>query len=372
MRRASWHVMIGSIEDFRAALLAWYDASSRALPWRDDISPYHTWVSETMLQQTQVATVVPYYLRFIERFPTIEALAAAQLDDILKLWEGLGYYRRAHYLHAAARIIVADYGGELPRDEKSLLTLPGIGRYTAGAIRSIAFNEPAPVLDGNVKRVLARLDDIEANIDEGQTQKQLWVRAEELVPAHRPGDFNQALMELGATICQPVSPQCNICPVADFCEAKHRGTQSQRPVRTPRRRIPHYDVAAGVVWHATDPERFLIAQRPAGGMLGGLWEFPGGKQEPGETLPQTLARELKEELGIEVAVGKEFTKIKHAFTHFRITLHAFHAMHRVGEPRCIDVDDWRWVTLDEVDQYAFAYADRAIIAKLRNLFLVVD
>lgn len=285
---------------------------------------------------------------------------------MLKLWEGLGYYRRAHNLHRAARLIVAEYGGELPRNEKALLALPGIGRYTAGAIRSIAFGEPAPVLDGNVRRILARLDDIGESIDERETEKRLWTRATDLVSTDRPGDFNQAMMELGATVCLPAAPACDACPVADFCQARARGVQAQRPVRTPRQRIPHYDVAAGVVWHATDPDRFLIAQRPAAGMLGGLWEFPGGKQEPGESLPQTLARELMEELEIQVAVGEEFTEVKHAFTHFRITLHAFHARHIAGAPQRIGVDDWRWVTLDELDAFAFAKTDREIIAELKK------
>ena len=358
--------MIGKIETFRGALLAWYDAHARPLPWREDVSPYHTWVSEIMLQQTQAATVIPYYLRFIERFPVVQTLAAASLDEVLKAWEGLGYYRRAHNLHKAARIIVEQYGGQLPRDEKALLALPGIGRYTAGAIRSIAFGEPAPVLDGNVRRILARVDDIDVSIDLRETEKRLWARAAELLPADRPGDFNQAMMELGAILCTPSTPACDLCPVADFCQARARGVQTQRPVRTPKQRIPHYHVAAGVVWHATDPGRFLIAQRPAAGMLGGLWEFPGGKQEPGEHLAQTLARELMEELAIQVEVGEKFAEVRHAFTHFRITLHAFHARHVAGEPQRIGVDDWRWVTLAETDAFAFAKTDRQIIARLRE------
>ncbi len=359
-------IMRGDVRHFQKALLAWYDTHGRDLPWRRDVTPYHTWVSEIMLQQTQTAAVIPYYLRFLQHFPTVQALAEASIDEVLKLWEGLGYYRRAHNLHSAARIILAEHNGQLPRDEKALLALPGIGRYTAGAIRSIAFGESAPVLDGNVKRVLARVDDIAESIDLRETEKKLWNRAAALLPAHRPGDFNQAMMELGATLCVPGTPACDRCPVADCCQARARGVQSQRPVRTPRPRIPHYQVAAGVVWHATAPDRFLIAQRPTGGMLGGLWEFPGGKQEPGESLPQTLARELMEELAIRVTVDEKFTEVKHAFTHFRITLHAFHARHIGGEPQRLGVDDWRWVTLAEAEAFPMAKTDRAILAHLQK------
>ncbi|RUA16907.1 MAG: A/G-specific adenine glycosylase [Clostridia bacterium] len=354
------------VKEFRHALLAWYDAQARVLPWREHVTPYHTWISEIMLQQTQVNTVIPYYQRFLVRFPDVSTLAAAPLDEVLKLWEGLGYYRRVHNLYKSAKIIVEQHNGKLPENEKSLLALPGIGRYTAGAIRSIAFGKRTPVLDGNVKRVLARVDDIDESIDLRKTGKHLWARAAELTPSDRPGDFNQAMMELGATICLPREPACNVCPVTKFCKARARGVQTQRPVRTPKKRVPHYHVAAGVVWHAHDANRFLIAQRPAAGMLGGLWEFPGGKQEAGESLPQTLKRELKEELAIKVIVGEKMAVIKHAFTHFRITLHAFHAQHLAGQPQRIGVDDWRWVTLDELDAFAFPKTDRQIIAALQK------
>ncbi|RME83243.1 MAG: A/G-specific adenine glycosylase, partial [Caldilineae bacterium] len=314
--------------------------------------------------QTQVATVIPYYRRFMARFPTVEALAAATVDEVLKAWEGLGYYRRAHHLHRAAQMVVREYGGRIPDSEEDLRRLPGVGRYTAAAILSLAFGRRAAVLDGNVRRVLARLYDLEASIDDPATEQWLWQTASELVDPERPGPFNEAMMELGATICVPRTPACSRCPLRTHCLAQARGTQYERPVRATRRRVPHYDVVAGVVRHRSQPQRFLIARRPDEGMLGGLWEFPGGKIEKGESAPAALHRELQEELGIEVEVGDHVTSIDHAYTHFRITLHAYHARHVRGEPQCLGVADWRWVTREELGDYAFARTDRKIIAAL--------
>ncbi len=355
-----------NLEGFRRALLDWFAENGRPLPWRQEPTPYQTWVSEVMLQQTQVATVIPYYVEFVHRFPTVEALAAASLDEVLKAWEGMGYYRRARHLHQAAQIVVAEHGGRLPSEAKALASLPGIGRYTAGAIRAIAFNLPAPVLDGNVKRVLARLDDLEASIDDARVERALWDRAAELVDPDHPGAFDEALMELGATICLPQNPVCLLCPVQTFCLGRERGTQYERPVRNRRRAIPHFNVAAGVVWHRTEPDLFLIAQRPLDGMLGGLWEFPGGKQQPEESLSQALSRELGEELGIQVVIGEHLVSLEHAYTHFRITLHAFHARHIGGEPQKLGVADWHWVTLGDLEAFAFARTDRRIIAALQE------
>jgi A/G-specific adenine glycosylase len=353
-----------NVAELRRCLREWFAGHRRALPWRREPTPYRVWVSETMLQQTQVATVLPYYERFLARFPTVQALAAADLADVLKVWEGMGYYRRAHHLHRAAQIVVRDYNGELPSDEAALRALPGIGRYTAGAIRALAFGLPVPVVDGNVRRVLARLDDIATPVEEPATEERLWARAAELVDPERPGDFNQALMELGATLCRPRRPACDRCPLAAFCLARARGTQEQRPVRRPRRQPPHYDVVAGIVWHASLPDRFLIARRPSDGMLGGLWEFPGGKRQPGESLPQALERELAEELGIRVAVGRHVLSFDHAYSHFRITLHAYHARHLDGEPQTLGVAAWRWVRAEELEAFAFARTDLRIIAAL--------
>ncbi len=321
-----------------------------------------------MLQQTQIAAVIPYYERWLARFPTVEALAAATLDDVLKQWEGLGYYSRARHLHAAARRVVAEHGGRLPDTVHGLRQLPGIGRYTAGAIASIAFGVRAPVLDGNVIRVLSRLFDVAGDVTRPATQTHLWHLAESLVPAARPGDYNQALMELGQTICVPQNPRCLLCPLRDVCLARQRGTQLERPVRPPRQRTPHYDVVAAVIWRDGRPSaggRFLIAQRPHAGLLGGLWEFPGGKVEPGEALPAALRREIGEELALEIEVGDFLVEVAHAYTHFRITLHAFHAAYRGGEPQHLGVADHAWVTLDDVEGYAFAVTDRKIIGALR-------
>ncbi len=352
------------LASLRRALLEWFDKNARELPWRQTKDPYHIWVSEVMLQQTQVATVIPYFNRFIAQFPTIAILADAPIDDVLKLWEGLGYYRRAHNLHRAAQIIHSQHDGAVPSDYKALLALPGIGRYTAGAICSIAFDQSTPVLDGNIKRVISRLDDLEANIDEPATERQLWGRAAEFLDQERPGDFNEALMELGATLCIPRNPACHLCPVQGFCLARQRNTQYERPIRNPRKRTPHFDVVAGVIQHASDPQRFLISQRPVEGMLGGLWEFPGGKLQEGESQEQALKRELMEELAIEVEVGEHITSIEHAYTHFRITLHALHAWHTDCEPQCLGVDDWRWVRMHDLDAFAFAKTDRRIIDAL--------
>lgn len=358
--------MMTSIADI---LLSWWDAGHANLPWRSYRDPYRIWVAEIMLQQTQIATVIPYYERWMVRFPTVADLASASLDEVLKLWEGLGYYSRARNLHAAAQAVVQKRNGRIPDTAAGLMTLKGIGRYTAGAIASIAYNEPVPVLDGNVIRVLSRLTDYAVDVTTATAKKHLWQLATEMVSPSRPGDYNQALMELGQQVCLPAKPACILCPLSTLCQARQHGTQLERPVKPFRKKTPHYDVAAGIIWQNTlqhGSARFLIAQRPLDGLLGGLWEFPGGKQEPGEALPQTLQREIQEELGIEIEVGHFLTSIKHAYTHFRITLHAFHARHVSGQPQHFGVADHAWVTLPELENYAFAVTDRKIIAALQE------
>jgi A/G-specific adenine glycosylase len=324
-----------------------------------------------MAQQTRVETVVDYFERWMRRFPTIEALAAADQQEVLKQWEGLGYYARARNLHRAAQMVVAEHGGILPSERAVLRRLPGIGDYTVGAILSLAYNQAEAILDGNVKRVLSRLADIDQPIDQPATLQRLWGMAREVVEAAPPqqaGTVNEALMELGALICVPANPRCLLCPVAEACQAFAHGTQGERPVTSPKRQTPHYDVAAGVIWQGeVGASPLLIAQRPQEGMLGGLWEFPGGKREADDIdLQACLRREVQEELGIEIEVGAQVATVQHAYTHFRITLYAFHAHHVGGEPQALGCAAWRWLTLDELDAYPFPVTDRKIIAALRR------
>lgn len=334
-------------------LLDWFAAHARDLPWRHDRTPYRVWVAEVMLQQTQVEKVRDYFVRFMARFPSVAALAAASLDDVLKQWEGLGYYSRARALHRAAKEVVTRYNGALPADVKALRQLPGIGAYTAGAIASIAFGIPAPAVDGNVRRVLARVLMLAA-----PTTAQLEDAVRIWMPDDAPGPFTEALMELGATLCRPQSPRCLLCPWRDLCRACEMGRPEAYPALKPRKTIPHYDVAAAVT--ICDDNRILVARRRQEDMLGGLWEFPGGKREPDETLPEALRRELQEEMGIDIAVGAQLIVIKHAYTHFRITLYAFVCRLVRGEPTCIECDDFRWATLAEIEALPMAVTDRKI------------
>ncbi len=349
---------------FQTDLLAWYDQHAANLPWRENHDAYRVWLSEIMLQQTQVETVIPYFTRFLSAFPTVHDLAAAPLDDVLKMWEGLGYYSRARNLHQAAQKVSNDYSGDFPKTVDGLLLLSGIGRYTAGAISSIAFNQPAPLLDGNVIRVFARLTDLEADVTQPAVKESLWKLAEEWLDHSRPGDYNQALMELGRVVCKPRGPLCAECPVKVHCKAFANGTQNQRPVKKRKAATPHYDVTAGMIWN--DAGQLLIAQRPLEGLLGGLWEFPGGKQEADETLPECLRRELQEELAIDVEVGELFTVVQHGFTHFKITLHAFSCRYVSGDPQRVGVRDWAWVRPDELSKYSFGKADREVIRALEE------
>lgn len=356
-------MLVLGVEQIRLRLLEWYRHNRRDLPWRGEFSPYRIWVSEVMLQQTQVSTVIPYYRRFLEKFVDVEGLAAAPLEEVLKTWEGLGYYARARNLHRAAIEIVEKYEGQLPQTCAELRKLPGFGDYTAGAVASIAFGEAVPAIDGNVKRVLARLFALEGDIRRGATARQLEEIAAALVDPDVPGDWTQAMMELGATVCLPKSPRCLLCPVNELCEGHLRGIEQELPVKPIKKALPHYDVTAAVI---RQDGKVLIAQRPLEGMLGGLWEFPGGKQEAGETLAECLQREVKEELGLEIEVGQPIVTIKHSYTHFKITLHAFYCQLLNGRPQSLGVADWRWVTLNELDTFPFPRTDLKIIEALKK------
>lgn len=352
------------LESAQAALLDWFGSNQEDLPWRNGRDPYRVWLSETMLQQTQVDTVIPYFERFLRELPDIPSLASAPLDRVLKLWEGLGYYSRARNLHHAAQIVVEQYGGRLPSAVDELVKLPGIGRYTAGAIASLAFDVDAPVLDGNVIRVLARLFDFQEDVSSDSARRTLWRIAGDILPAGRAGPWNEGLMELGRRVCTPKKPSCQICPLREYCQARLAGAQEHRPVKTPRKAIPHVEVAAAII--RADDGRVLIARRPEDKMLGGLWEFPGGKREPGETFAGCLQREIAEELGIEIEVGSQFAVIRHAFTHFKMTMVVFLCRHISGSPQAIGCTAWAWVTPKEFDQYAFPVTDLKVIRALRD------
>lgn len=346
---------------FSKRLLTWYGRHKRDLPWRRTRAPYRIWLSEILLQQTRVEAVIPYYERFLKRFPDVFALANASTDEVLKTWEGAGYYARARNLHRAAQIVANERGGKFPRTVKGLLELPGVGRYTAGAIASIAFGVNTPVVDGNVARVLCRYFGIREDPKASATQKQLWEIATDLVPKGHAGEFNQALMELGATVCLPKNPRCLLCPVNQDCVARRKGLQNVLPVKRAKKELPHRRIAAGVIFKRG---KILIQQRLSEGLLGGLWEFPGGKVEAGESLVECVRREVREELGIEVRVGEEIIAVEHAYSHFSITLHAFRCEFLSGRPRATSAQRFKWVTPGELDEYAFPAANKRIIAEL--------
>jgi A/G-specific adenine glycosylase len=345
------------------ALLDWFARNACDLPWRRTRDPYAIWVSEIMLQQTRVQAVVPYYERFLQRFPTVQRLARARIDTVLKLWEGLGYYSRARNLHDAAREIVARFGGHLPATREELLMLPGIGRYTAGAIASIAFGRREPLVDGNVTRVLCRIFRISDSPKDAAVQARIWSLAEDLVPEGRAGQFNQALMELGREVCQPRHPSCAQCPVSHLCDARRHNEQDSLPTRAPKKRLPRHVVAVGVIYHEG---RILIDKRKPEGLLGGLWEFPGGKKRREESLAATVRREVREELAIVVRVGRLLAVVDHAYSHFRVRLHAFECTYVSGTPRCITCADFKWVRPADLRRYAFPAANHRIIAVLRS------
>jgi A/G-specific adenine glycosylase len=316
-----------------------------------------------MLQQTRREAVVPYYHRFLEQFPSLAALACADLESVLKVWEGLGYYARARSLHASARRVAAEFGGRLPQDRQALLSLPGIGPYTAGAILSLAFGQDEAVVDGNVRRVLCRLALVREDPRRPVVQRDLWATARALLVPGQAGRTNEALMELGATVCLPRKPQCTSCPLADLCRAYAEGATETVPLRFRRPPLPHHQVAAAAI---LGEGRLLLAQRRPDDLLGGLWEFPGGKCRPDEALPACLRREIAEELGVEIEVGPLLVALPHSYTHFRITLHTFLCRLLSGQPQALDCADWRWVTFEEAADLPLSALDRRVLQILQG------
>jgi A/G-specific adenine glycosylase len=344
---------------FSRSLLTWYGHNKRTLPWRTTKNPYKIWVSEIMLQQTQVAQVIPYYKRFLKKFPSIEALSAAKQDEVLKIWEGMGYYRRARYIHEAAKIIIKKYSGIIPNNYDALKKLPGFGPYTCGAVLSIAYNLPYPAVDGNVARFISRLFRISADVSNSTTKKVIEELVRILFPEKRAAEFTQALMEMGALICTPTLPACRKCCCRSFCRAyKELADPSVLPIRRPSKKKARIQLSVGIVRKGN---LVLISKRPANVILGNLWEFPGGKIEKGETPKKACIREVKKKTGLTVKPIRLQQILKHQYSHYGITLHFFVCKYMRG---ALKNKRFRWVNIQDLSKFAFSKTHKLIAAKL--------
>jgi A/G-specific adenine glycosylase len=346
----------------RRKLLAWYRAHRRDLPWRRTRDPYAIWISETMLQQTRVETVIPYWERFLARFPDVEALATADVDDVTALWAGLGYYSRARNLHHAAQLVMERHAGRLPDDVAALRALPGVGRYTAGALASIVFDQPAPIVDGNVVRVLTRLLGIDADVRSSAVQEQLWSEAGQLARGEDPGALNQALMELGATLCTPRAPRCADCPWTEHCAAREQGRADAIPARSRSAPVRRIEAVAGFLERR---DRVLAVQRPQRGLLGGLWELPGGELRDGESPARALSRALHEGVGLGISAPERLGTIEHAFTHRLLRLHVYRAKAGAGRVRRSGWNAHRWVSESGLAALPLGGPTRKALAQVR-------
>ena len=343
--------------EFSARILAWYAKNARSLPWRipgGGGDPYGVWVSEIMLQQTRVETVIPYYERWLGLFPSVAALAAAPEQSVLSAWEGLGYYSRARNLHKAAKMVVSEFGGQIPRDAAQLRRLPGIGRYTAAAIASIAFNQNVATLDGNLRRVFARVFNVSAPADSPAGEETLWALAQTHLPPGRAGDYSQALMDLGASICLPKNPLCLLCPLNELCQARALGIQEQRPVLKPKAAVPHKRKAAAVI---VRDGLALLSQRPAKGLLGSLWEFPSAEVDADQA--EALVAAIETAYKLRVRPLARLGEFRHTYTHFTLTESAWRC-ELIEEP---DDASAKWVSVEKLGEYPMGKVDRGI-AKL--------
>ncbi len=351
------------VRSLRRMLIEWYGAHHRDLPWRKTRNPYYTWVAEVMLQQTRVSTVIPYYNRFVQRFETLPRLAEADLQAVLKLWEGLGYYARARNLHRAAGMVLKHHRGVVPGCWQDFHKLPGVGDYIAAAVLSIAFGKPYPVADGNVKRVLARLQAVNEPVNRAGADRVFRQLAATLLEPRDPATFNQAVMELGALVCRSTAPLCSTCPLAAFCLAYQRHRVDAYPRKRKKQPIPRYHIATGVVFKNN---RVLITRRRPEGLLGGLWEFPGGKRNDGESAESACQREIREEVDLVVRIDAHLDRIKHTYTHFKIDMDVFCCTHVSGRVKLNGPVDHRWIRIDELDDYPLPGANHKFIAKLKQ------
>lgn len=347
-------------QKLRRRLLAWFRGNARQLPWRETVDPYRVWVSEIMLQQTQVATVIPYYGRFLATFPTVVELAGADEADVLRLWEGLGYYRRARQMHAAARIIVDQHQGEFPREPAVVRALPGIGRYTAGAILSIAFDQRQPIVEANTIRLFSRLLAYDQDPATSRGQNLLWEFAESLLPRKHAGTFNQALMELGSEVCTPRQPACDKCPLATLCPTQARGLQSQIPAMKKKPATAALRQACVVVWRK---DRVLLRRCGERERWAGMWDFPRFNlmAQRGAALGVELSEKVAEMTGIHIRPGTRLTSINHCVTRYRIHLVCYEASHEAG---IISGNRLAWVRPDDLREYPLNVTARKICARL--------
>tara|TARA_A100001011_G_scaffold387014_2_gene464051 strand:- start:1657 stop:2721 length:1065 start_codon:yes stop_codon:yes gene_type:complete len=336
-----------------SALIYWYNKNRRALPFRLTNDPYKIWISEIMLQQTQMMTVIPFYERWVNRLPTIETVAKTNIDFLLKLWEGLGYYRRCQNFYQASKIVVNDYKGVVPSDYDSFIGLPGVGDYTAGAVLSISFGIPIPAIDGNVKRVMARLYGFKHLTRHNGTI--IYKAISSTLRNVNPSEFNQGLMELGALVCTSESPKCFKCPVSKDCKAYQSGNPTNYPKKKVKRALPHFNVVTAIIWRG---DTFYIQKRSEEKMLGGLWEFPGGKVENGEKLELALLRELKEECNFNARILKKATSIKHRYSHYSITMHCYYCEEK--NDKIVSITNSKWIKKNQISQYSFPKANHKI------------
>lgn len=348
---------------FRTKLLSWFEKNQRSLPWRENRDAYSIWISEAMLQQTQVKKVIGYFQRFMTLFPTVRALAGAELQQVLKAWEGLGYYARARNLHKAAQIIVNENNGIIPDNYAEFRKLPGVGDYIAAAAMSQAYQAQYAVVDGNVKRVIARLFQVENPVSSSSAAKIFKNFADDLIDPNSPGDFNQAMMELGATICSPRNPRCSKCPVSDLCLSFQAGQQHLFPVSSKTKTVPKYTIAVAAV---EKDDKILVVQRKEDGLLGGLWEFPGGKVNTSENLETACIGEIERKTGIDIILHEKLTQVNHAYSHFKIEVHAFWGNYKSGRVRLKDHISFRWVKADELESLAFHKAVHKFLPEVRT------
>jgi len=345
------------------ALIEWYLANHRDLPWRKTKDPYQIWVSEVMLQQTQVNTVIPYYHKFLRRFPDISPLGRANAQQVLKVWEGMGYYARARNLRSAAAIVLDQYRGVVPQSWQEFRKLPGVGDYIAAAVLSIAFDLPYPVVDGNVKRVLSRLFVMQAAVNASSSNKIYRSAAADILDHSRPGTFNQAMMELGAVVCRPQKPLCRVCPLQNQCLALQSNRTLEFPQKLTKSPVPLHRIAVGVVFKKG---RVLITQRRDDGLLGGMWEFPGGKIRDGEKPEAACIREIQEEVNLAVRIDAHLGQVKHAYTHFKILMDVFCCAYTRGRVALNGPVDYRWIALDELEAYPLPKANHKFLPQLKE------